>query len=81
MRGRSILHPEDRDVVLSRLLDNLRHREIFQMDFRMCSRMVNGYGSQAMGKPFDIDENNVPHRAIGTCIDITDQKTCRATDV
>nr|WP_321496695.1 ATP-binding protein [uncultured Methanolobus sp.] len=71
---KSILHPEDRDVVLSRLLDNLRHREIFQMDFRMCSKNGEWIWVTGHGKPFDIDENNVPHRAIGTCIDITDQK-------
>jgi len=71
---KSILHPEDRNFVLSRLLDNLRNREIFQMDFRMCSSDGTWIWITGHGKPFGIDENNVPHRAVGTCIDITDRK-------
>jgi PAS domain S-box-containing protein len=71
---KSILHPDDRDIVLSRLLDNLRNREIFQMDFRMCSSDGTWIWVTGHGKPFDIDEENVPHRAIGTCIDINDRK-------
>jgi PAS domain S-box len=71
---KSILHPDDRDLVISRLLDNLRNREIFQMDFRMCSSDGTWVWITGHGKPFDIDKNNVPHRSIGTCIDITDRK-------
>jgi PAS domain S-box-containing protein len=71
---KSILHPEDRDVIHSRLLDNLRNREIFQMDFRICSKNGEWIWVTGHGKPFGIDEKSVPHRAIGTCIDITDRK-------
>ncbi|WP_407282991.1 ATP-binding protein [Methanolobus sp. WCC1] len=71
---KSILHPEDQDVVISRLLDNLRNREPFQMDFRMCSSDGTWIWITGHGKPFDIDKNNVPHRSIGTCINITDRK-------
>lgn len=44
------------------------------MDFRMCSSDGTWIWITGHGKPFDIDKNNVPHRSIGTCINITDRK-------
>jgi signal transduction histidine kinase len=40
----------------------------------MCSSDGTWIWITGHGKPFDIDKNNVPHRSIGTCINITDRK-------
>lgn len=71
---KSLLHPDDRDRVVSRLLGQLKKLEIFQMDFRMQSRSGRWVWVTGRGKPFDVDDKGVPHRAIGTFIDITSRK-------
>ncbi|WP_321429538.1 ATP-binding protein [uncultured Methanolobus sp.] len=71
---KSLLHPDDRMFVISRLMESLQNRKTFQMDFRMCSSDGTWIWVTGNGKPFDIDKKGVPHRAIGTCIDITGRK-------
>lgn len=70
----SLLHPDDREFINSKLLGNLQKLETFQMDFRMRSRSGEWIWVTGHGKPFEVDQNGVPHRAIGTCIDITHRK-------
>ncbi|WP_094226688.1 hybrid sensor histidine kinase/response regulator [Methanolobus psychrotolerans] len=71
---KSLLHPDDREFIVSTLLGQLTKLEVFQMDFRMQSRSGGWIWVTGRGKPFDVDQNGVPHRAIGTFIDITSRK-------
>ncbi|WP_342306198.1 ATP-binding protein [Methanolobus sp. ZRKC5] len=70
----SLLHPDESEFISSKLLGDLQKLETFQMDFRMRSRSGEWIWVTGHGKPFEIDQNGVPHRAIGTCVDITNRK-------
>lgn len=71
----SLIHPDERDDVIPVLLEKLKCLDSFQMDFRMHARSGAWIWVTGRGKPFEVDENSVPHRAIGTFIDITAGKT------
>ncbi|WP_292466883.1 PAS domain-containing sensor histidine kinase [Methanolobus sp.] len=71
---KSLLHPDDKDFVVSKLLEQLNKLEAFQMDFRMQGRSGRWVWVTGRGKPFEVDCEGVPHRAIGTFVDITSRK-------
>ncbi|MBP1907947.1 hybrid sensor histidine kinase/response regulator [Methanolobus bombayensis] len=71
---KSLLHPEDKEIVIERLMDQIMNLESFEMDFRMRSSSGKCIWLTCRGKPFEIDNEGRPHRVIGTCIDITTRK-------
>ncbi|MEZ5334597.1 MAG: ATP-binding protein [Methanolobus sp.] len=70
----SLVHPDDKEDVFSNLLPQLTSLKTFQMDFRMQKQSGEWIWVTGRGKPFDIDPSGVPHRAVGTFINITSRK-------
>ncbi|WP_292463064.1 PAS domain-containing protein [Methanolobus sp.] len=69
-----LLHPDERDIVLNSLLAHLRALQYFKMDYRMMSKSGEWVWVTGRSRSFKVDGNGVPHRAVGTYVDITKRK-------
>ncbi|MFP4394778.1 MAG: PAS domain S-box protein [Anaerolineales bacterium] len=69
-----LLHPEDRREVAPRILEKAMAAEAFEEEFRMRAKSGAWRWIRGRGKPFEVDEQGVPHRAVGTHEDITARK-------
>ncbi|MDP2217506.1 MAG: PAS domain-containing protein [Methanolobus sp.] len=69
-----LLHPDERDIVLESLMAHLRALQYFKMDYRMRSKSGEWVWVTGRGRSFKVDGNGVPHRAVGTYVDITRRK-------
>ncbi|AFV24250.1 PAS/PAC sensor signal transduction histidine kinase [Methanolobus psychrophilus R15] len=70
----SLLHPDERDIVLESLMAHLCALQYFKMDYRMRSKSGEWVWVTGRGRSFKVDGNGVPHRAVGTYVDITRRK-------
>jgi PAS domain S-box-containing protein len=69
-----LLHPDERDIVLESLMTHLRALQYFKMDYRMRSKSGEWVWVTGRGRSFKVDGSGVPHRAVGTYVDITRRK-------
>lgn len=69
-----LLHPEDRREVAPRILEKAMNAEAFEEVFRLRSKSGAWRWIRGRGKSFEVDEEGVPHRAVGTHEDITARK-------
>jgi PAS domain S-box-containing protein len=69
-----LLHPDERDVVLESLLAHLRTLQYFKMDYRMRSKSGKWVWVTGRSRSFRVDGRGVPHRAVGTYVDISKRK-------
>lgn len=70
----NLLHPDERNIVLDSLLSNLRALQYFKMDYRMRSRSGEWVWVTGRSRSFRVDGHGVPHRAVGTYVDISKRK-------
>ena len=66
-----LLHPEDRREVAPRILEKAMAAEAFEEEFRLKAKSGAWRWIRGRGKSFEVDEQGVPHRAVGTHEDIT----------
>lgn len=69
-----LLHPDERDVVLKSMLSHLRDLQYFKMEYRMRSKSGAWVWVTGRSRSFRVDGQGVPHRAVGTYVDISKRK-------
>lgn len=66
-----LLHPNDRETVLSIVQGSISSLEPFYMDFRIRHSCGEWMWVSMKGKVTEVDEKGIPHRLTGTMADIT----------
>jgi PAS domain S-box-containing protein len=69
-----LVHPEDREKVLSEITINLEKAESFETEFRMLAKDGSYRWIQRRGKVVERDEEGRPIRVVGTHKDMTSRK-------
>ncbi len=69
-----LLHPDDKREVAPRILEKAMNAESFEEVFRLKSKSGAWRWIRGRGKSFEVDDDGVPHRAVGTHEDITARK-------
>ena len=70
----NLLHPEDRKELAEKLIKKVHNAEPFETEFRLKCKNGNWKWILGKGKSFEIDENGIPHRAVGIHVDIDNLK-------
>lgn len=68
------IHPDDKEHVLTRIRELVKHEEIFDISYRGRDRYENALWFRLMGKAVEISEERRPIRIIGIIQDVTDEK-------
>ncbi len=64
-------HPDDRPIIMETLNRSITEVKPLHMDLRLKHSSGEWFWVSMKGKPNDIDENGIPHRLIGTQMNIT----------
>ena len=69
-----LLHPEDKRKVAPRIIEKAMNAEAFEEEIRLKAKSGAWRWIRGRGKSFEVDDQGVPHRAVGTHEDITARK-------
>jgi len=69
-----LMHPADREEVLPKINEHVMQARPYREDFRLRRKDGSWMWISGRGKTYDVDDNGVPHRAVGTHVDITYRK-------
>ena len=66
----NLLHPDDREQILSRIMGYLFNAQPYTVEFRLRTKNGRWKWISGRGKSYELDANGKPHRAIGVHVDI-----------
>ncbi|MDD2463024.1 MAG: PAS domain S-box protein, partial [Desulfobulbus sp.] len=72
--GLDLIHPEDREWVSTSLQQQLRRKDVLEMEFRMIGKNGNPVWILSRGKVVSRTPDGQPHRAVGIHTDLTSRK-------
>ena len=69
-----LMHPEDREGVVPRIYGYVREARPYREDFRLRRKDGGWMWISGRGKSYEVDDKGIPHRAVGTHVDVTYRK-------
>ncbi len=69
-----LMHPEDRKNILPKMEEKIKNAQTYEEEFRLKCKDGTWKWILGKGKSYDVDENGIPHRALGINIDIQKRK-------
>ena len=70
----NLMHPEDRETIVPQIQKHVENAEPYESEFRLKCKDGSWRWISGRGKSYDLDENDVSHRAVGLHVDITERK-------
>ncbi len=69
-----LLHPEDKEKLVPLISRKVAEKEPFEIEFRLRTKAGGWKWIRGKGKSYQLDEDGVPHRVVGTHEDISERK-------
>ncbi|UUX93472.1 response regulator [Methanoplanus endosymbiosus] len=69
-----LMHPEDRGEVVPRIYGYVQEARPYREDFRLRKKDGSWMWISGRGKSYEVDDEGIPHRAVGTHVDVTYRK-------
>lgn len=69
-----LLHPDDRQWVVPHIFESVQNARPYSVEFRLRIKDGGWKWISGSGKSYEVDEEGIPHRAVGVHVDITDRK-------
>ncbi|EHQ34844.1 PAS domain S-box protein [Methanoplanus limicola] len=69
-----LMHPEDRELVVPRIYGYVREARPYREDFRLRTKGGSWMWISGRGKSYEVDDDGIPHRAVGTHVDVNYRK-------
>jgi len=69
-----LMHPDDRKTIVPEVQKHVEHANPYNVEFRLQCKDGSWKWIAGRGKTYEKDSNGIPHRAVGTHVDITERK-------
>ncbi|NQT26753.1 PAS domain S-box protein [candidate division KSB1 bacterium] len=69
-----LMHPDDQKTIVPEVENYVKHAQAYEVEFRMKTKDGNWRWISGRGKSYKKDKDDIPHRAVGVHVNITERK-------
>jgi len=75
----NLMHPDDQKTIVPEVQNYVKNAQPYEVKFRLKTKDGDWKWISGIGKSYEKDVDEIPHRAVGVHVDITDRKQAEET--
>ena len=75
----NLMHPDDQKTIVQEVQNYVKNAQPYEVKFRLKTKGGDWKWISGIGKSYEKDVDEIPHRAVGVHVDITDRKQAEKT--